>query len=42
MIVSDSLSASEGMSGKRTNHIDNRYSSSLDSNLSRFGCWNNE
>ena len=40
MIVSDSLPASGGMSGKCTNHSDDRYSSSLDSTVSRFGCWN--
>ena len=40
MIVSDSLSASEGMSGKCTNHRDDKYSGSLDSNVNRFECWN--
>ena len=40
MIVSNSLPASEGMSGKRTNHRDDKYSGSLDSNVNRFGCWN--
>ena len=40
MIVSDSLPASEGMSGKRTNHRDDKYSGSLDSNVNRFECWN--
>ena len=40
MIVSDSLPASEGMSGKCTNHRDDKYGGSLDSNVNRFGCWN--
>ena len=40
MIVSNSLPASGGRSRKHTNHSDDRYSSSLDSNVSRFGCWN--
>ena len=40
MIVSDSQPASEGMSRKRTNHRDDKYGGSLDSNVNRFGCWN--
>ena len=28
------------MRGKCTNRIADRYSSSLDSNVGRFGCWN--
>ena len=40
MIVSNSLPASEGMSGKRTNHRDDKYGGSLDSTVNRFGCWN--
>ena len=39
MIVSDSQPASEGMSGKRTNHRDDKYGGSLDSNVNRLG-WN--
>ena len=40
MIVSDSLPASEGMSRKCTNHRDDKYSGSLDSNVNRLGCLN--
>ena len=40
MIVSDSQPASEEMNGKRTNHRDDKYGSSLDSNVNRFVCWN--
>ena len=40
MIVSNSLPASEGMSGKHTSHRDDKYGGSLDSNVNRFGCWN--
>ena len=40
MIVSNSLPASEGMSGKGTNHRDDKYSGSVDSNVNRFECWN--
>ena len=40
MIVGDSQPSSEGMSGKCTNHRDDKCSSSLDSNVNRFECWN--
>ena len=36
----DNLPALEGISVKRTNRSDDRYSSSLDSNVSRFRHWN--
>ena len=40
MIVSDNLPASERMSVKHANRSDDRYSSCLDSDVSRFACWN--